>query len=92
MKGLTIAIAMLALCGCATTIEPVIKTTHISDLMRSPPEPTTDYVGAGVTVSWRHVEIDLTHGTKARDCHRMRCDWESGSEITVRTYPFRRRD
>ena len=92
MKGLAIIIATLLLSGCAATIEPVILTNHTSDLWTPPPEPTADYVGGGVTVSWHHIEVDLTHGLKAMNCVKLgQCSWESGSQISVRTYPFRKR-
>jgi hypothetical protein len=75
--------------------------THISDIMRGPPfmaampgcEPTTDWFGAGVTFAWPHVQVDLAHGVKQRDawCGRPYAQpRESGTELAVRWYPFRK--
>lgn len=81
----------------------LIKFTHTSDLFRGPPfngdsEPTTDYLGFGATLAWQKAELDLSLGTKSRDCNYYRgsvtgrgCNWENGAEISLRWYPWRNR-
>jgi hypothetical protein len=87
--------------GLAPKLEPFAGYTHVSDIMRGPPfgppveacEPTTDWIGGGVTLTWLHVEIDLAHGFKRRDmwCGRPYAQpWESGTELALRWYPWRR--
>jgi hypothetical protein len=76
--------------------------THVSDITRGPPfaeikpgcEPTTDWVGAGVTFVWPHVQVDLAHGVKQRDawCGRPYAQpREPGTELALRFYPWSRR-
>lgn len=81
-------------------LEPFLMFQHQSDILRGPPlipwdirpEPTNDYVAVGVTVRWRKVEIDLSHGRKAIDCDLNHgCPSESGTQVAVRWYPLRKR-
>ena len=94
MKYRTIVILAFLCSGCSgLQVEPLLSASHISDITQSYPEPTEDYLGAGVTVSWRNIEVDVTHGIKSRDCGTFRggeCAWQSGSEISTRIYPLRR--
>lgn len=104
MLGLVI-MAFLASRAEAVEIEPLIIYSHTSDILRGPPftdeaEPTTDYIGFGASIIFKKVELDLSHGRKARDCNYVRrsspttsraCFWESGSQVTVRWYPWRKK-
>ncbi len=70
------------------------KYTHTSDIGRSSPEPTTDYIGVGATLSWKYFELDVTHGIRSRDCGALMglpCNTEAGSELSMRVYPWRKR-
>ena len=100
----SIALGVLALAfvlqARAADVEPFLMYSHDSDLFRGPPfnhetEPTTDFIGAGVTIEWRKFELDLAQGFKSRDCNYVRrtngqgsysCVWESGTQITARWY------
>jgi len=81
----------------AAEIEPLITAAHTSDLLRGRPfnshsEPTEDYIGFGVTISFKKVEVDLTHGAKTLDCRLSQgCKWESGTKLALRWYPRRKR-
>lgn len=94
MKRLITASVLVALTGCTTLqYDPLLKLTHISDITRGYPEPTSDYIGTGVTITYKQLEVDLSHGLKSRDCAMMRgrrCYWESGSELSMRFYPWGR--
>ena len=74
-------------------IRPVVLLSHTSDLFRSyaDREPTHDYAGIGITLRWKHVELDATHGAQTYHCGLFRgnrCDWESGTRMMLRWYPF----
>lgn len=103
-----LACVVVAVCAArrsdAQTLEPFLGYTHVSDVLTGRPfltnpagcEPTTDWLGAGVTVVWPRVEIDFAHGIKARDmwCSRSsptRGHSESGTLVTMRWYPWRNR-
>lgn len=87
-------VLIAALTGCAgVQIDPMITATHISDVTRNYPEPTTDYIGVGATLRWRQLEVDISHGVRSRDCSAMRggdCAFESGTAISTRYYLRRR--
>jgi len=95
-----IAFLFVAQPSHAVEFEPFVKYTHTSDLLTGPPfastavlEPTTDYIGFGVTAVWKKFEIDLSHGRKARDCQYTSdgpCDWVSGTEVSFRWYPWKK--
>jgi len=49
------------------TIRPLITWVHMSDITRGSPfnntkEPTSDYVGVGVTFDWKRFELDISTG------------------------------
>ena len=83
--------------------KPFVEYTHTSDLFRGWPfereaEPTSDYIGAGLSIRWRDtLQFDFSHGVKSRNCsmfytlpdHKKTCDWESGTQLTLRWMPFR---
>lgn len=102
--ALVVALMLWAATGFAQQVGPDVRPfmgyTHISDITRGPPlgppvngcEPTTDWLGLGVTFAWRHVQIDLAHGVKQRDawCGRPYAQpRENGTEVAIRWYPFR---
>lgn len=82
-------------------LEPfALSYSHTSDVLRGPPfmmaaegcEPTTDFLGSGVTVVWRRLEIDFAQGVKVRDawCGKpWRQPAESGTHLALRWYPWR---
>lgn len=80
-------------------IEPFLLIQHQSDILRGPPlyesghyETTNDYMALGATFVFTHFELDLSQGRKAIDCDLSHgCPSESGSEVAVRFYPFRKR-
>ena len=83
------------------TIEPFLGYTHISDVMQGRPflvpmpgcEQTMDWMGAGGTFVWPHVEIDLAQGIKQQNawCGRPYSKpRESGTLLTLRWYPWRK--
>jgi hypothetical protein len=82
---------------------PWLGYTHVSDIMRGPPlgavldgcEPTTDWLGVGVTVAFPRVDVDIAHGIKQRDawCGRPYAQArESGTLASVRWYVWRKRN
>lgn len=102
-------IVLLALAGALrkahageVTIEPWLGDTHISDIFTGVPffaqppgcEQTTDFLGGGLTVSWKKFEFDFAQGIKARDwwCGRpWREKSQSGTMLSFRWYPLRKR-
>lgn len=92
---LAAVLAALTLTGCTgLRVEPMITATHISDITRGYPEPTTDYLGIGATLRWQHVEVDVSHGVRTRDCAVLRgqdCGVEGGTAVSTRLYPLGRR-
>lgn len=57
---------------------PVITWVHTSDITRGEPfndeeEPTSDYVGVGVTAVTKRIEFDLTTGISGRECAFFTC-------------------
>lgn len=99
--------AVLAAPAQAAEFYGVVVASHTSDVFSgmsdftpTNPEPTTDFIGGGVSVVFKKagVEIDIVQGFKSRDCgafagsHNANgCKWESGTNVTLRWYPGRRR-
>ena len=92
---LTIVLAVLTLTGCTgLKVDPMMTATHLSDITRGYPEPTTDYVGVGATLRWHHLEVDISYGIRTQDCGALRghsCGVEGGTAISTRFYPLGRR-
>lgn len=102
------ALLLLALVASAAhaegppKLEPFLTMAHTSDILTGPPflpaapgcEASTDFVGAGATIVWPRVEVDLAQGIKWRDlwCGKPYAKKpESGTLIQVRWYPWRNR-
>lgn len=86
----TVIIALLILSGCSN-VRPMLTASHTSDITRSMPEPTQEFIGAGVTIEFSHIEFDIAHGMKCIDCgfgEAGHWGWESGTDVAVRIYPF----
>lgn len=78
----------------ATTVRPLITWVHLSDIFRGEPfntkeEPTSDYVGIGVTLVWKRLELDISTGISGRECAFFSCDSSAKtreSQIQLRGY------
>ena len=74
------------------TIRPLLVWTHVSDITRGRPfddenEPTSDFLGAGVTVEIKRFELDVTYGSFGRECRVTKC--RSGSRTNEFKIAFR---
>lgn len=54
-------------------VRPIVTWSHLSDITRGEPfndkeEPSSDFVGAGLTVEWKRVEFDVAYGWQLREC------------------------
>lgn len=86
--------------ACATEweVDVLITFQHTSDILRTPPEPTQDYLGFGWTFvsPGKKWEFDVSTGIKAIDCtigfgsYNFACPTQSGTELAVRWYPWRK--
>lgn len=61
-----------------TTVRPVIVISHSSDITRGIPfndtdEPTSDFIGAGLTFDFKRVETELLYGRQMRECGFFDC-------------------
>ena len=80
-----------------TTVRPLITWVHMSDAFRGVPfndkeEPTSDYVGVGVTFVWNRLELDISTGISGRECMLFSCNSEAKtreSQIQIRAYFFK---
>lgn len=67
------------------TLRPLLIWSHSSDITRGNPfnnkeEPTSDFVGAGVTYSWNTLDLDVAYGLQARECPVFDCPETNRSE------------
>jgi hypothetical protein len=83
----TIALAAL-LAGCSN-IQPLVVASHQSDPRASRhSETTSDFLGAGVTVTFGEFSIDAALGRKAVNCDAFdECGSTTGGLATVRWNP-----
>ena len=81
----------------AAEVYPLVSWSHTSDIRRGPPfntreEPSQDYFAAGVTITMgERYALDLTHGWKRIRGTSRPDNWETGSQLTVRFYPGKRK-
>ena len=73
-----------------TSIRPMLLWSHSSDITRGRPfnnkkEPTSDFLGIGVTFQKKKLEIDLAIGRSAKECDLLKCHKGSlTTEVMIR--------
>lgn len=80
-----------------TTIRPLITWVHLSDATRGVPfnnkeEPSSDYVGVGITLVWKRLELDISTGISGRECTFFSCGSQAKThetQIQIRAYFFK---
>ena len=75
-------------------IDFLLYGSHTSDLFRTfdDGEPTHDFLGLGMTLTYGNFQIDLMQGIQSYDCGAFRgleCNLESGTKLAFRWYPFK---
>ena len=76
------------------TWRPLITWVHLSDITRGRPfnskeEPTSDYLGVGVSYEYKKIGLDFTGGLSGRECAVFSCNSKSQSfeaQIQMRFY------
>lgn len=85
-----LSLLLLSFSANAVELEPYLTYGHGSDFFKGQPwnkrdEWSYDHAGVGATITWRKIEIDVSHGVKSYAGREA----ESGTHAAIKWY-FRR--